>query len=233
MTINTLCIWGQSQNYSQADTLPTTFQPWWEYWLWNGKVYVRNVDTTLNWSNVGVREDCDIGILWIGPSSNLWERAVEQISFLYQVSFIERIWEIKVINHGNTDTMWVKGLKDWRRHSNSHKWGPDVFDIYKTLSLFHPYSPLSYCGLFSWDQWDITEEVVSFPLFLLFLSRNTRQGGNNQGTLIIARAVLTWSKLAELHRRALTYSRWDLSISVAAYTQWYRKSLYRLCRVAQ
>lgn len=173
-----------------------------------------------------------VGVLWIS-SSNPWEGAIEKISFLYQVSFIERIWEIKLINHGSTDTMWVKGLKDWRRHSNSHKWGPDVFGSYKTLSLFHPYSPFWYCELFSWDQWDITEEVVSFPWFLLFPWRNTRWEENNKDNLIIAIAVLTWYKLAELNRRALIYSRWDLSISVAAYAQWYCKSLYRLCDAVQ
>lgn len=176
MTMNTLCIWGQTQNYSQADTLPTTFSPWWESWLWNGKVCVRNVDTTLKWSNDGVREECEVGVLWISPSSNPWEVDVEKITSLYQISFIERIWEIKLTNHGRTDTMWAKGLKDWRRLSNSHKWGPDVFDFSKTLSLFHPYSPFWYCELFSWDQWDITGETVSFPWFLLFVSRNTRWG---------------------------------------------------------
>lgn len=119
----------------KVDTLLTTFPPCWEYWLWNGKVYVRNVDTNLNWSNVGVREECEVGVIWISSSSNPWEGAVEQISFLYQVSFIERIWELKLIHYGSTDTMWVKGLKDWRRHSKSHKWGPDVFMIFKKHSV--------------------------------------------------------------------------------------------------
>jgi len=30
MTMNTLCVWGQTQSYSQADTSLTTFPAWWE-----------------------------------------------------------------------------------------------------------------------------------------------------------------------------------------------------------
>lgn len=133
MTMKILCIWGQRQNCSKTDTLPTMFPVWWEYCIWNWKVYVENVDTALNWSDVGVREEHGVRAFWISPSFNPWKGPVEKINFLYRVSLIERIPKIKLINCANTDTMWVKGLRDWRRLSNSHKWGPDVVWHFKNM----------------------------------------------------------------------------------------------------
>lgn len=50
----------------------------------------------------------------------------EEIHFLYQVSFTERLLKIKLINYEGTDTMWAKGLKGWRKLCNSQKWETDV-----------------------------------------------------------------------------------------------------------
>lgn len=50
----------------------------------------------------------------------------EEIHFLYQVSFTERLLKIKLIKNGGTDTMWANGLKGSRQLCNSQKWETDV-----------------------------------------------------------------------------------------------------------
>ena len=66
------------------------------------------------------------GVVLINLVPNPWREPHSEIHFLYQVSFTERLLKIELINYEGTDTMWAKGLKGWRKLSNSQKWETDV-----------------------------------------------------------------------------------------------------------